>query len=159
VKETQRNSLLPATPRNTVMANISNLRPPWQPGESGNPNGRPARTRLTEAFVADFADSWGKHGPRVLDELARKQPQAYTALAVKMVPQNVIVDLQARSGALDEADLAILRAIKAGIPDANSREPGEVMNYVLEAIRAHSGRVIEHDTPTTHDTKPLNDKD
>lgn len=83
------------------MANISNLRPPWQPGESGNPNGRPARTRLTEAFVADFADSWGKHGPRVLDELARKQPQAYTALAVKMVPQNVIVDLQARSSALD----------------------------------------------------------
>jgi hypothetical protein len=67
---------------------LKNLKPRWQPGESGNLDGRPPRTRLTEAFITDFADSWGKHGPRVLDELARKQPQAYAGLAVKVIPQN-----------------------------------------------------------------------
>src|SRR5262245_66046695 len=54
------------------MANISNLRPPWKPGESGNPNGRPIRTRLTEQFVADDSDTWSRHGSRILDDMAKK---------------------------------------------------------------------------------------
>jgi hypothetical protein len=35
--------------------NIKNLRPPWQPGQSGNPGGRPKKTLLTDAYRAQLA--------------------------------------------------------------------------------------------------------
>jgi hypothetical protein len=124
---------------------LKNLRP-YQPGQSGNPQGinagRPARVRLTEAFVGDFAKSWAAEGPKVLSTLARTQPAVYAGLAAKLVPAEVAVSLEARSSVLDDADLAILRAIKAGIPDANSRDPGEVMNYVLDAIRSYGAKPV-----------------
>ena len=34
-------------------ARLKNLRPPWKPGESGNPNGRPRKRPLSEAY-----DDW-----------------------------------------------------------------------------------------------------
>ena len=39
--------------------------------------------------------------------------------------------------------MEILRAIKAALPDANDRQPGEVLSFVLEAVRAHSAKTIE----------------
>ena len=29
-----------------------NLRPPWKPGESGNPSGRPKRRPITDGYIA-----------------------------------------------------------------------------------------------------------
>src|SRR5262245_66451982 len=101
----------------------------FKPGQSGNPSGlpgRPPRARLTEAFIGDFSNSWAKHGPRVLDELATKQPSQYAALAAKLVPAEVAVSLEARSSVLDDADMAILRAIKAEVIDANAMTPTQV---------------------------------
>ena len=50
-------------------------------------------------------------------------------------------------GGLDPEDwsiaLSVFGAIKAAIPDANKREPGEVMNFVLEAIRSCDAKFIE----------------
>jgi len=34
------------------MGKIENLRPPWKKGESGNPNGRPKRKPITQAYEA-----------------------------------------------------------------------------------------------------------
>ena len=34
---------------------IENLQPPWKPGESGNPSGRPSKRRLSECY-ADLID-------------------------------------------------------------------------------------------------------
>jgi hypothetical protein len=31
---------------------IENLQPPWKPGESGNPTGRPKKRQLTECYEA-----------------------------------------------------------------------------------------------------------
>src|SRR5215471_19804879 len=36
----------------TPMGKIENLRPPWKKGESGNPNGRPKRKPITQAYEA-----------------------------------------------------------------------------------------------------------
>jgi hypothetical protein len=125
---------------------LKNLRP-YQPGQSGNPlginAGRPPRARLTEAFIGDFSNSWAKHGPRVLDELAVKQPSQYAALAAKLVPAEVAVSLEARSSVLDDADLAILRAIKAEVVGANDMTPEQVFEHARAALRAYNAQVIE----------------
>src|SRR5262245_12398192 len=137
---------------------LKNLRPAWKPGESGNPNGRPtARSRLTERFIGDVAATWEQRGPAILQKMA---PDRFADMCSRLIPRDVAISLEARlPGGLDAADLAILQAIKQGIPNANEMEPQAVLTYTLEAIRAHSGKLIEHDTPTTHDTKPLTDKD
>src|SRR5436853_3268171 len=35
--------------------NKSNLRPPWKPGQSGNPSGRPKRRPITDSYI-EMAD-------------------------------------------------------------------------------------------------------
>ena len=35
---------------------LANLRPPWKPGESGNPSGRPKKKPITEMFERIFSD-------------------------------------------------------------------------------------------------------
>lgn len=56
-----------------------NLRPPWKPGESGNPNGRPkgARSKLTEAFFEALAADFAEHGIVALTEMREERPQEY----------------------------------------------------------------------------------
>jgi hypothetical protein len=52
---------------------------------------------------------------------------------------------------LDPADLEILRAIKSAIPDASDRQPGEVFNVVLEAIKASNAKLIVCETVSADD--------
>jgi hypothetical protein len=44
----------------------------WQPGESGNPLGRPigARGRFSQRFIADLAAAWEQHGEAALARTA-----------------------------------------------------------------------------------------
>lgn len=60
-----------------------------------------------------------------------------------MLPKDVALTIEARSGALSEPDMEILRAIRQAIPGANDRQPGEVLSFVLEAVRAHSAKTIK----------------
>jgi hypothetical protein len=54
---------------------------------------------------------------------------------------------QRMPGGLDPDDwqlvTEVMGAIKQSLPDAGQRPPGEVMNYLLEAIRAHDAKLIE----------------
>jgi hypothetical protein len=43
--------------------NIKNLRPPWKPGESGNPSGRPKKRPMSDAY--------GEYAERLLPEKFR----------------------------------------------------------------------------------------
>jgi len=45
----------------------------WQPGQSGNPLGRPigARGRFSQQFIEDMRASWRKHGATVMDRVSR----------------------------------------------------------------------------------------
>jgi len=124
------------------MANIANLRPPWKPGESGNPVGRPARTKLTEQFVADVSDAWNRHGAKILDNMAQRDGRDFAHLCAKLIPANVVVDLQARTGALDDADMALLKAIKAEVVGANDMSPAEVFEHTRAALRAYGAKPV-----------------
>jgi hypothetical protein len=65
-----------------------------------------------------------------------------------LIPKDVSVSLTARLPAnLDATDwqmlIETLDAIKQCLPDAGQRQPGEVMRYVLEAIRVANAPTIE----------------
>ena len=129
-------------------ASLKNLKP-WQPGQSGNVNGRPARARLTEAFISDLSATWNRHGARVLEDMAKKDGRSFAHLAAKLIPQDVQLTLQTRlPGNLEpaqwEAMLALLEGIREALP-GDQRGPQEITDFVAAAIRSHSAKLIEVD--------------
>lgn len=65
------------------------LRPPWQPGQSGNPAGRPkgARCRFSERFVSDFLADWEQHGAEVIKKVREEKPDVYLRTAAAILPK------------------------------------------------------------------------
>lgn len=122
----------------------------WGAGQSGNPAGRPvgARGRFSERFVADLTTAWEQYGETALAETAKLYPDRFVAIASYLIPKDVSVSLTARLPAnLDATDwellIETLDAIKQCLPDASQRQPGEVMQYVLEAIRMANAPTIQ----------------
>jgi hypothetical protein len=109
---------------------------------SGSP-----RRQFADQFHQDVWESWQQHGKVALDIVARTDPAKYTALCASLIPKDVNVGVAAKMpGELSPADwhlmVAILDAVREGLPDAASKPPGEVMNFVLDAIRAHTAKAV-----------------
>jgi Family of unknown function (DUF5681) len=110
---------------------------PWKPGQSGNPNGRPLGTRnsFSQAYIRDFHTVWDEAGIAAIRTMAAKNPSGFVAVASKLIPQQVAVDTQASlPGNLSAQDWQVMReiveAVKLAVPDASSKPPGEVLEYV-----------------------------
>ena len=121
----------------------------WLPGTSGNPNGRPlgARSEFSNSFLRDLAASWGQCGPDVLARVAASDPSRYLAVCSTLIPRDVAVSIEQRlPGGLPSEDwsivLEVMNAVKQSLPDANARRPGEVMEHVLQALRAYDAKTI-----------------
>src|SRR6266403_519681 len=63
---------------------------PWQPGQSGNPKGRPvgSRNKLATLVFDEALASFEKRGPAAFEELANKDPARYLILMATLVPQH-----------------------------------------------------------------------
>jgi hypothetical protein len=80
---------------------------PWQPGESGNPGGRPigARGRFSEQMISDIARSWSTHGPAALEKMAKTDNTRYVEICSRLIPKDVALTVQQQlPGGLDPAD-------------------------------------------------------
>ena len=68
-----------------------NLREPWKPGESGNPNGRPrgARSKLTEAFLNALQQDFAEHGEAVVRAVRSERPADYLRTVAALMPKQV----------------------------------------------------------------------
>jgi hypothetical protein len=136
---------------------MSNVDKPWRwkTGESGNPAGRPkgSRNAFSVAFVGDLTVAWAQHGPEILRKVAISDPSRFLGVCASVLPKDVALSIEQHSpGNLDPADWAIvtelLQAVKQAIPDAADRRPGEVLQWALDAFRAHSAPLISTSTST-----------
>ena len=79
-----------------------------------------------------------------MEMTAKTMPSVFFATAARVLPKDVAITLeQTYPGGLDASDIAILRAIKDSIPDADARSPQEVLEYVRDTLRAAEAKPIE----------------
>jgi hypothetical protein len=65
----------------------------WQPGQSGNPSGRPvgARQRISEQLLTDLARVRETHRVSVLERLAISDPGKLAQIAYGLLPRDVFI--------------------------------------------------------------------
>jgi Family of unknown function (DUF5681) len=79
----------------------------WQPGQSGNPAGRPkgARSKLGEAFLGALADDFDEHGETVIQKVRGERPHEYLKIVAAVLPKQMqLEDLTPKRRAEDLTD-------------------------------------------------------
>lgn len=79
----------------------------------------------------------------------RKTRDVFVGICSRLIPHDVAITIEQGYGGLDPNDVAILRAIKDAIPNANSRSPTEVLEYVRDTLRAAQAKQITADDRRT----------
>lgn len=97
----------------------------WQPGQSGNPAGRPrgSRSRLAEDFVGTLQRDFAEHGAAAIASCRQEDPGAYCRIVAALLPKEVHVRTSALDGMTHDQLLRLadvlqgaVEAAKAGLP-------------------------------------------
>jgi Family of unknown function (DUF5681) len=64
---------------------------PFEPGESGNPAGRPkgSRNKLSEAFLQALADDFEANGKEVIERVRTERPHDYLKVCASVMPKRL----------------------------------------------------------------------
>lgn len=98
---------------------------PWQPGQSGNPKGRPkgSRNKLSESFISALSDDFEKNGVAVIAAVRAEKPAEYLKIIAAIVPKEINVNDMTLQDMSDEELLERLdevRSIAAALAGAKA---------------------------------------
>jgi hypothetical protein len=84
---------------------------PWQPGQSGNPAGRPksSRNKLTEDFLSAVAEDFEKHGKEALKTVREEDPSTYLRVVAQIIPKESELTVKA-----DDAFVNLWQKVSSG---------------------------------------------
>lgn len=72
---------------------------PFQPGESGNPSGRPkgARNKLSETFLETLLDDFVANGEHAIEALRKSDPKAYLHIIATVTAKVPLAEINVNS--------------------------------------------------------------
>jgi hypothetical protein len=91
------------------------LLPPWQPGQSGNPLGRPkgSRNKLGEEFVAALHDDFTVHGKDAIEKVRADHPDQYLKVIASILPKELHVKDASLGDMTDDELIELLAAVRS----------------------------------------------
>jgi uncharacterized protein DUF5681 len=113
---------------------IENLRPPWKPGESGNPSGRPKRRRLSDAY--------GELVERRAPEELRIRFGLWEGATFADVITKALIDSSINGNVPAAREL---REATEGKADVRPREPAEDVEIQFKVVYEQTPRIKRPD--------------
>ena len=104
---------------------------PWEPGQSGNPKGRPqgSRNKLSEEFLADVHASWQVWGRPALMTAAITDPVSYVRMVASLIPREIEATITPVAERMSDAQLEaiIARDLQGGLDPAAPDEDAQII--------------------------------
>jgi hypothetical protein len=97
--------------------NAPGLCPPWAPGQSGNPAGRPkgSRNKLGEDFIRALQEDFQEHGKQAIVEVRTERPHEYLKVVASILPKQVEIKEGNFDGFSEEQLAALVYAARSAL--------------------------------------------